>query len=105
MNCVENLPVYGAIVVCATAAGARSKLLDLLALIFIAARICQTVVHIVFASTDFAASVRVAFFFVQGALHDRNADFSGGVGGWIVGGMALEPALNSQSTGFGGRAL
>jgi uncharacterized MAPEG superfamily protein len=80
MNCVENLPVYGAIVVCATAAGARSKLLDILALIFIAARICQTVVHIVFASTDLAPSVRFAFFFVQGALHDRNGDFSGGVG-------------------------
>ena len=65
MNCVENLPVYGAIVVCATAAGVRGSLLDALALIFIAARICQTVVHIAFVSTDLVASVRFAFFFVQ----------------------------------------
>jgi uncharacterized MAPEG superfamily protein len=65
MNCVENLPVYGAVVVCATAAGARGSLLDALAPTFIAARICQTVVHIAFASTDLVASVRFAFFFVQ----------------------------------------
>lgn len=65
MNCVENLPVYGAIVVCATAVGAKSYPLDILALIFIVARVCQTVVHIAFASTDTAAFVRFAFFFLQ----------------------------------------
>ena len=65
MNCVENLPVYGAIVVCATAIGARGNLLDALALAFIAARVGQTVLHIAFTPTDFAASVRFAFFFVQ----------------------------------------
>jgi uncharacterized MAPEG superfamily protein len=31
MNCVENLPVFAAIVLCATATGADSRLLDLLA--------------------------------------------------------------------------
>ena len=65
MNCVENLPVYGAIVVCATAAGARGGLLDALALAFMVARICQTTVHLAFVQTDFIASVRFAFFFVQ----------------------------------------
>lgn len=65
INCVENLPVYGAIVVCATAAGARSGFLDALALAFMAARICQTTVHLAFTQTDFVASVRFAFFFVQ----------------------------------------
>jgi uncharacterized MAPEG superfamily protein len=59
-NCVENLPVYGAIVVCASAIGARGNLLDALALVFIAARVCQTVVHVAFAPTDFAASAPVA---------------------------------------------
>lgn len=65
MNCVENLPVYGAIVVCATAIGASSYLLDSLALVFIVARIGQTITHVAFASTDLAASVRFSFFFVQ----------------------------------------
>jgi uncharacterized MAPEG superfamily protein len=64
-NCVENLPVYGAIVVFATAAGASSGFLNALALAFIAARICQTSVHIAFAQSDFVAAVRFAFFFAQ----------------------------------------
>jgi uncharacterized MAPEG superfamily protein len=65
INCVENLPVYGAIVVCATAAGARGGFLDALALVFMSARICRQPVHLAFAQTDFVASVRFAFFFVQ----------------------------------------
>ena len=65
MNCVENLPVYGAVVVCATAVGAGGHLLDSLALVVMAARICQTVMHIAFASTDLVALLRFAFFFTQ----------------------------------------
>ena len=65
LNCVENLPVYGAIVFCASAAGARGVFLDALALAFMAAQICQTIVHIAFAPSDFVASMRFALFFVQ----------------------------------------
>jgi uncharacterized MAPEG superfamily protein len=65
MNCLENLPVYGAIVLCATAAGIRGGLLDALALAVISARVCQTVVHVAFVQTDLVASVRFAFFFIQ----------------------------------------
>jgi uncharacterized MAPEG superfamily protein len=65
MNCIENLPVYGAIAVCATVAGVKGSFLDALALAFIAARICQTTVHLAFVQTDFVASARFAFFFVQ----------------------------------------
>jgi uncharacterized MAPEG superfamily protein len=65
LNCVENLPVYGAIVLCASAAGATSGLLDALALLVIAARICQTLVHVGFAQTDLVAGLRFFFFFVQ----------------------------------------
>jgi len=67
MNCVENLPVYGAIVVCATAAGATGDVLDGLALAFIAARIGQTMVHLAFVQTDLVTSIRFAMFFVQAA--------------------------------------
>jgi hypothetical protein len=65
MNCVENLPVYGAIVVCATLAEVGGSLLDLLALALMSARVCQTTVHIAFAQTDLVASVRFGFFFIQ----------------------------------------
>ncbi|HXS41361.1 MAG TPA: MAPEG family protein [Stellaceae bacterium] len=65
LNCVENLPVYGAIVLCASAAGATGGLLDALALLVIAARICQTVVHVGFTQTDLVAGLRFLFFFVQ----------------------------------------
>jgi uncharacterized MAPEG superfamily protein len=67
MNCVENLPVYGAIAVCAALAGVKGALLDALALAFMAARICQTTVHLAFVQTDFVASLRFAFFFLQAA--------------------------------------
>ena len=65
MNCVENLPVFAGIVLCATAAGADSRLLDVLAGAILIARVCQTTVHLACAPSDGAASVRFAFFFVQ----------------------------------------
>ena len=65
MNCVENLPVFATIVLCATATGADSRLLDLLAGAILVARVCQTTVHLAFAPSDIAASFRFAFFFVQ----------------------------------------
>lgn len=65
MNCVENLPVLAAIVLCATAAGADSRLLDWLAGAILVARVCQTTVHLALAPTDAAAAVRFVFFFVQ----------------------------------------
>ena len=65
MNCVENLPVYSAIVVALIATGARSSLIDNLAIAMLAARIMQTTVHIALPPTEVAASVRFALFFVQ----------------------------------------
>ena len=64
-NCVENLPVYAGIVVCATAAQATAPLLDALALTLIVARLCQTTTHVVFEQTDRVVAVRFSFFFVQ----------------------------------------
>lgn len=65
MNCVENLPVFAAIVLCAMATGADSRLLDWLAGAILVARICQTTSHLALTPSDLAASVRFAFFFVQ----------------------------------------
>ncbi|MET0503576.1 MAG: MAPEG family protein [Candidatus Binatia bacterium] len=64
-NCLENLPLYTAIVVAIVAAGIRSSALDTLAMIFLVARICQTVAHITLAPTNLAASIRFIFFSIQ----------------------------------------
>ena len=65
MNCVENLPVFAAIVFCVTVAGAQGGVVDWLALGVIAARVCQSSVHLAFAPTNIVASVRFGFFLVQ----------------------------------------
>ena len=55
MNCVENLPVFAAIVLCATATGADNRFLDLLAGVILFARICQTTIHLAWAPSDVVA--------------------------------------------------
>lgn len=65
MNCIENLVVFSAIVFCATTAGTDGGLFNLLAVAVIVARICQTLIHVVFASSNVTASVRFAFFLIQ----------------------------------------
>jgi uncharacterized MAPEG superfamily protein len=65
MNCVENLPVYAAIVVAQMATGLQSPASDRLALTMLAARIGQTLVHVGLPPTNAAVSVRFALFFIQ----------------------------------------
>jgi uncharacterized MAPEG superfamily protein len=65
MNCIENLPVYTAVVVALTVANLDGTAIDRLTLIMLAARICQTTVHIAFAPTDLVISVRFTFYLVQ----------------------------------------
>jgi len=64
-NCVENLPVYAAIVVAIVASGVRSPMLDGLAVVLLAARVLQTATHVAVRQTDAAVAVRFAFFFTQ----------------------------------------
>ena len=64
-NCIENLPVYGAIVLAAYCARIDDPLLDALACVLLAARVMQSLVHISFAQTNRVVSVRFSFFFVQ----------------------------------------
>jgi uncharacterized MAPEG superfamily protein len=54
MNCVENLPVYAAIVVALMATGLQSLTIDRLALTILAARVFQTLTHIFFPPTNAA---------------------------------------------------
>lgn len=64
-NCVENLPVYAAVVVCLTAAGVDGPLFDRLAVVLLGARVLQSVTHVAFEPTDAVVSVRFAFFLTQ----------------------------------------
>jgi len=64
-NCVENLPVYAAIVVAIIASGVQSKTLDVLAIILLVARVFQTITHIAFEPTNTMVGVRFAFYFTQ----------------------------------------
>ncbi len=63
-NCVENLPVFGAVVVL-TIAGLDTTLIDVLCLVVIVARACQTTVHVAFEQTDVVVFFRSMFFNTQ----------------------------------------
>jgi uncharacterized MAPEG superfamily protein len=65
LNCVENLPVYGAVAVAAAVAGIGGRDLDALALVFIVARICQSLVHITRTQTEGVVTVRFSLYLVQ----------------------------------------
>ena len=65
MNCVENLPVYTAIVVALLAAKITSPILDGLAIAILLARISQSLIHLLLEQTNTVASIRFAFYFVQ----------------------------------------
>ena len=64
MNCLENLPIFGALVLVAAVAGLRAPLLDTVAKTYLAARIGQSVTHVVSGSV-IAVNVRFTFFLVQ----------------------------------------
>jgi len=65
MNCVENLPVFAAIVFCVSAAHAETRLVDLFSLCVIGGRIAQTSVHLLFPQSNLIAAIRFGFFLVQ----------------------------------------
>ena len=64
-NCIENLPVFGAIVLVATVSGLRSPGLDAFAVATVAARIAQTLVHVLLPERNATVAVRFGFFLCQ----------------------------------------
>jgi len=62
MNCVENLPIYTAIVVALLAARVTTPTIDLLAMTMLAARVCQSSVHLLMHQTNTVAAIRFAFY-------------------------------------------
>ncbi len=64
-NCIENLPVFGAIVYLVTAIGLTGPLVDALCIATLAARIVQSCVHISHVQTNAFVAVRFSFYSVQ----------------------------------------
>jgi uncharacterized MAPEG superfamily protein len=64
-NCIENLPVFGAIVFGLHVGNVASAFVNTLAVAVLVARIMQSLVHVCFVQTNTVASVRFGFFFVQ----------------------------------------
>ena len=64
-NCIENLPVFGAIVLALQVGNIGGTLVDGLSIAILAARIVQSLVHVCFVQTDAVVSVRFSFFSVQ----------------------------------------
>jgi uncharacterized MAPEG superfamily protein len=65
MNCVENLPVFVALVVVLIATGLHSHSIDALSITVLIARMAQTIVHIAARPTNFWAALRFTLFFIQ----------------------------------------
>jgi uncharacterized MAPEG superfamily protein len=64
-NCVENLPVYAAIALTAAIAGVDTPRLDQLAIVFLIARIGQTLSHTLFRESNVTVGIRFSFFTIQ----------------------------------------
>ena len=64
-NCVENLPVFGAIILTAAAAGLSTPSIDRLATISLTARVLQTLIHLCLPETNATIAARFAFFLPQ----------------------------------------
>jgi uncharacterized MAPEG superfamily protein len=65
LNCIENLPVFAAIVLVAAVAGVKGAAMDVLGVVILAARLVQTTTHVGFVQTARAVSIRFTFFSVQ----------------------------------------
>ncbi len=63
LNCVENLPVYGAIVLAAWALG-KSPVVDSVAALFLALRLAQSITHLIGVS-HWLVFIRANFFILQ----------------------------------------
>jgi len=64
MNCVENLPIFAALVLVGHVAGVRDATFDLLAQVYVGARVGQTLAHLA-SGRSLVVNVRFTFFLVQ----------------------------------------
>jgi len=64
-NCVENLPVFGAIVFALTVSMTGSPTTDVLCVVVVIARVLQSLTHVAFVQGNRVVSIRFTFFLIQ----------------------------------------
>lgn len=64
-NCLENLPVFAAIVFCIYASGMSSPALNFMSATVLVARMIHSTLHVALVPTVFNGYVRFGFFFLQ----------------------------------------
>ena len=64
-NCIENLPVFGAIVLALYASGTAGTLVDITSIVVMTARIMQSLVHASLPQTNRVVAVRFSLLLVQ----------------------------------------
>ena len=64
-NCIENLPVFAAIVVAAHLTGVSNATMNGLAVVIVLARVAQSITHVAFRQTEAVAITRFSLFFIQ----------------------------------------
>ncbi len=64
-NCVENLPVFGAIVFVISTIGVGGPTVDSMCIAVLIARMCQSLVHVCHVQTNAFVAVRFSLFCVQ----------------------------------------
>ena len=64
-NCIENLPVFGAIILALQVSGISGPTVDRLCIAVLAARLVQSTIHVSHVQTDAFVSVRFSFFCIQ----------------------------------------
>jgi uncharacterized MAPEG superfamily protein len=66
-NCIENLPVFGAVVFALHVSGTGGPIVDALAMGALAARVVQSSIHVGLVQTNAVVGVRFTFYCVQAA--------------------------------------
>ena len=64
-NCIENLPIFTAIVFALYVADIGSETINRLSIVILIARILQSSVHVLFEQTNTVAMFRFIFYFIQ----------------------------------------
>ena len=64
-NCVENLPVFGAIVFALYVSGASGPTVDYLAISILIGRVIQSLIHVCLVQTNTVVNFRFTFYSVQ----------------------------------------
>ncbi|MFT7133124.1 MAG: putative MAPEG superfamily protein [Cyclobacteriaceae bacterium] len=64
-NCIENLPVFGAIVFALYVSGVDGELVNALTVTVLVARIIQSLIHVGLLQTNIVVVLRFTFFLIQ----------------------------------------